>query len=54
MKIIIQTGAAERNESGEDASAIDRVSEVGTLNKIYGWKKQIIMFSNNYGVFTIP
>ena len=52
MKIIIQPAAAERNQGGENASASDRVSEVGTLNKIYRGKKQIIMFSNDYGAFT--
>jgi hypothetical protein len=52
MKIIIQPAAAERNQGGENASATDRVSAVGTLNKIYRGKKQIVMFSNDYGVFT--
>jgi hypothetical protein len=31
MKIIIQLAAAERNLGGEDASAIDCVTGVGTL-----------------------
>jgi hypothetical protein len=35
MEIIIQTAAAERNQGGEEASATDRVSGVGTLDKIY-------------------
>jgi hypothetical protein len=52
MKAIIQTAAAERNQGGGDASATYRVSGVGTLNKIYLGKQQIIMFSNDYGVFT--
>jgi hypothetical protein len=35
MKIIIHPAAAERPQGGADASATDRVSRVGTLNKIY-------------------
>jgi hypothetical protein len=52
-KAIIQP-AAERHQGGGDASATDHVSGVGTLNEIYCGKKQIGMFSNIYGVFTIP
>jgi hypothetical protein len=52
MKIIIQLAAAERTQGDEDASATDRVSAVGILNKIYWGKQQLIMFSNDYGVFT--
>ena len=46
------SAAAERNQGGENASATDCGYAVGTLNKIYRGKKQIIMFSNDYGVFT--
>ena len=52
MKIIIQLAVAERNQGGENASATDRVSVVGTLNKIYRGKRQIVMFSIDYVVFT--
>jgi hypothetical protein len=34
MKTIIQTAAAERNQGAEVSSSTDRVSGVGTLNKI--------------------
>jgi hypothetical protein len=52
VKAIIQTTAAKRYLGAEDASTTDRVSGVGTLNKIYWGKQQIIMFSNDYGAFT--
>jgi len=52
METIIYTATAERNQGAEDASASDRVSGVGTLNKIYRWDKQIFKFSNDYGAFT--
>ena len=35
MKIIIQLAAAEKTQGGADASATDRVSGVGILNKIH-------------------
>ena len=53
MKNIIQPAVAEKTQGGADASATDRVSGVGTLNKIHRGKQQIIMFSNDYGVFTV-
>jgi hypothetical protein len=53
MKAIIQTAAAEKNEGG-GASATDRVSGVVTLIEIYRAKTQRSMFSDDYGVFTIP
>jgi len=52
MKIIIQLAAAKRTQGGAEASATDRVPGVGTLNKIYWGKQQLIIFSNDYGVFT--
>jgi hypothetical protein len=54
MKAITQSAAAARNQGGGDASATDRVSGVRTLNEISYGKKRIGIFSNIYGVFTIP